>query len=255
MKNFNWKHTLGPGIIYIFIMMHLPWQQCTIRVQHLPTTKHFLFKSRKKKSQSSTGLIRFALIRLNFRKFQRFCNICLSEVHCLHFNWGGKRMICLEQSGSTPFPSDLQELLQGVRAVQLWVLQCVVLEESWQTWSHSGYFSPFSFFFFLFLSVFYERPVSPMHTVMDSVTSGTRNAGILSQCCDQELLEQLKFSPQREFEHLWSPRGCAVLSPLLTGDSHPWSTPCQQWSDSCKSIHNQFTFSVPLDSHTQMHAL
>lgn len=49
-------------------------------------------------------------------------------------------------------------------------------------WSHSGYFSSvFS------LGVSHECPVSSMHTVMDSFMSGHRNAGILSQRCEQEL--------------------------------------------------------------------
>lgn len=140
---------------------------------------------------------------------------------CLHFNWGGRRRICLEQSGSTPFPSDLQELLQGVRAVQLWVLQCVVLEESWQTWSHSGYFSPFSFFFFFFFSVCFMSALSPPCTLW--WTQSHQEPGMLESyhsavtrsCGTAEIL-----SPER----IWTPLITSGLCCALTS-SHRWFTP------------------------------
>lgn len=219
MKNFNWQHTLGPGIIYISIIMHLPWQQCTIRVQHPTTTKQCLFKTRKKKSLLSTGLITFALTRLDFGKIRDFARFVPQRcIACFLIEGVGGWSVQENRGATLPSPqiyrncSKEWRITQGSGAVS--AAMCC-----------AGTLGIIKVIFPVFSQC--ECPVSSIRK------QECWNCITMSW---PEPVEGLKFSPQHLLEHLWSPQSCAFTS------SHRWFTPLNNslpWLRSLLQIHSQ----------------
>lgn len=162
------------------------------------------------------------------------------RVHCLLFNWGGRRMICLgEQGGSAPFPPDLQELLQGVRNQSgQWSWEfCRVL-----CWRNPPDLESLRSFYLCFS---FMSALSPPCTLMDSLTLWNRILELYHSAETRSCGTAGILSPAP----VWTPlHSSGLCCHLLRGDSHPDNS-LPEWGDSCKPI--PMEFSVPLDSHTQ----
>lgn len=150
------------------------------------------------------------------------------------------------QGGSTPFPPDLQELLQGVRNQSgQWSWEfCRVL-----CWRNPGRLGVIK----VILSLFFPQCISWVPCLLHALWWTHSHCETEFWNCitvlRPEAVEQLEFSPQHLSGHLCTAQGCAVTSSQVI---HTLTNSLPEWGDSCKPIPSQaMEFAVPLDSHTQ----